>query len=153
MLTQERVRELFDYRQDGFLLWKRSTGAAKGGSEAGCQSQRRGDVGYKSVRIDTVLYRYHRVVYLWHRGEIPDLIDHINADPSDNRIENLRPIDRFQNQWNRKRSARGVSFNRSRGCWRVQIMARGERFDALCESEDEALLIAAEARRRMHQIC
>lgn len=44
----------------------------------------------------------HRVIWMLHYGEWPtNMIDHINRDPSDNRIENLRDVDNGINQRNR----------------------------------------------------
>jgi hypothetical protein len=39
----------------------------------------------------------HRVIWMMVYGTDPDEIDHINGNPSDNRIENLRSVDRVNN--------------------------------------------------------
>lgn len=43
----------------------------------------------------------HRICYFIHHGWIPECIDHINGDVSDNRIVNLRASDFKTNTWNR----------------------------------------------------
>jgi len=43
----------------------------------------------------------HRVIYLMAHNELPDILDHINQDPIDNRIENLRPATKSLNSRNR----------------------------------------------------
>lgn len=62
------------------------------------------DEGYLRVRINGKEYRGHRIIWEMHNGEIPTgyLIDHINGDRSDNRIENLRLSTRQQNNVNSK---------------------------------------------------
>lgn len=50
-------------------------------------------------------YRYqnlkaHRVVWFLHHGTMPDCIDHIDGDRSNNRIENLRAVTRKENSQN-----------------------------------------------------
>jgi hypothetical protein len=54
--------------------------------------------GYKRVKILQRDIYLHRVVWALHNGEWPKhSIDHINSDPSDNRIENLRDIPLSEN--------------------------------------------------------
>ena len=47
-------------------------------------------------------YRAHRVVWFLCYGEEVDSLDHIDNDPSNNRIDNLRPATPQANQLNRK---------------------------------------------------
>ena len=49
--------------------------------------------------------QYHRMVWAWHYGEVPIgyEIDHINTNPFDNRIENLRLTTRTENFANKKK--------------------------------------------------
>jgi len=48
---------------------------------------------------------------LYHHGVVPEQLDHINRDTSDNRIENLRPANICQNARNR-----GLFSNNTSGC-------------------------------------
>lgn len=61
------------------------------------------DVGYKACALDGVNYRIHRLKYEAFVGEIPEgmIIDHINRNRLDNRLENLRIVDRPMNIKNR----------------------------------------------------
>lgn len=77
------------------------------------------------------LYAAHRLIWAMTTGEWPDFIDHINGDRADNRLENIRPCSRSQNQCNR-----GVQKNNSSGFkgvhrhtdgrWRARIKAGGK---------------------------
>jgi len=76
--------------------------------------------GYKYVQINNKKYPHHRVVYYLHHPEwdIHDTcrdnsIDHIDRNPLNNSIENLRVVTHAQNQWNR--DGKGYCFNKARG--------------------------------------
>lgn len=70
----------------------------------------------------------HRLIFLYHYGYLPKLVDHINGDPFDNRIENLREATASENGGNRRKindsltsKYKGVSLNKT-GKWRAQIV-------------------------------
>jgi hypothetical protein len=103
MLTAENVRDIFDYCPDeGGLLWRPRQGPVNwntrfAGKRVGCVNQ----YGYRQLTYLRKNYSEHRVVWLWHRGSWPtQMIDHINRDRVDNRIENLRDVDAFTNRTN-----------------------------------------------------
>lgn len=84
-----RLDEMFYYDAiDGVLRWKKSPASnVRAGSVAGHKTER----GEKKVRLDGRLYLVHRIVWKKvNRQEPEGIIDHINLDPTDNRIENLR---------------------------------------------------------------
>jgi hypothetical protein len=96
-LTTEEIKHLFDYK-DGVLYWKispaRNTSA---GARAGTSKGRR----YESISIKGKTYTTHRLIWLWHDMPCAVLLDHINNNRFDNRIENLRAATASQNQHNR----------------------------------------------------
>jgi hypothetical protein len=117
MLSQARVQELFDYREDGELIWRvQVSSRALVGNVAGCLNGK----GYKVTGIDGKLYRNHRLIWLWNFGYFPENdLDHINRIRDDNRIENLREVSRVCNM----RNARVYkdSFSGVTGvCWRKE---------------------------------
>jgi hypothetical protein len=129
MLTQERVRQLFDYLDDGRLVWKVTKSAsAPAGSIAGSINAK----GHINLKVDKTMYASHQIVYLWHHGRIPREIDHRNQIKTDNRIDNLREATSSQNKGNigllRSNTSgfRGVSFNARRQKWHAQIKINGK---------------------------
>lgn len=128
------------------------TGPRKG-KRAGCQQS----TGYRQVRYENRAYLEHRLMWLMESGEEPPVnIDHINGDRSDNRIENLRPADRYTNQFNRKtKGSSGTGIKglfRNRNCWHCRIRCRGERHCKYfpLDQKEEAVIWLRETREELH---
>jgi hypothetical protein len=143
MPTQERLKQLFDYDEGtGNLLWKmRPVSDFKNEAESKRWNTRfAGKVaghlsgGYRLIRTDGRQYKAHRLIWLFHFGEIPKgcELDHINCVRSDNRFSNLRLATRTQNQQNIPTQAnnssgyKGISFDKKCGKWRAQIRCNGK---------------------------
>lgn len=89
--------------------------------------------GYRVGLVFKKTYSAHRVMWAMHHGEWPvDQIDHINGDPADNRIDNLRNVSNAENSRNQKlrsnnkSGVNGVSWFKRRGKWLAQIRVRGK---------------------------
>ena len=113
--------ELFDYR-DGDIYWK------KNGKQAGTITKSgRKQIGYKGKT-----YLAHRVIFLMHHGYLPSEIDHIDGNPLNNRIENLRSATRYTNNMNvgvNKRNSsgvKGVMWNPRDKKWTVRFNVFGK---------------------------
>lgn len=90
--------------------------------------------GYFCGKLLGASIKAHAVIWAYCRGEWPDgEIDHIDGDRGNNRIENLRCVDKSTNQ--RNASLRtdntsgqvGVSFNKASNRWQARINNNGER--------------------------
>jgi hypothetical protein len=85
---------LFTYK-DGVLYWKNKRKGARKCRLAGAIKD-----GYIRVSVDQKLLYAHRIIFLMHHGYLPEYIDHVNRNKSDNRIENLRECTLNQNSRN-----------------------------------------------------
>lgn len=108
MITQERLKELVRYDEEtGHLTWNRKSGDKHNNFNSRFADKRAGCVHYvrnyakRYVRLDGILYLEHRMVYLYMTGGMPDMIDHINKDATDNRWCNLRASDYEGNSLNK----------------------------------------------------
>jgi hypothetical protein len=113
--------------------------------------------GYIQIWIGKKNFKAHRLAWMYVHGEWPELdIDHVNGEPSDNRIENLRLATRSQNLGNARLSKRnssgfkGVTWWASRRKWasRIRVDGKGRRL-GLFESAEEAHAAYCAAAARM----
>ncbi len=115
--------------------------------------------GYKRGGFKGASLRAHRVAWALHYGEWPDdEIDHVNADRSDNRIENLRSVTRKENSRNRRKSKantsgmKGVSWRKKECKWEASIKHNGKNHHlGLFDSVGAAHAAYCEAARSLHK--
>jgi hypothetical protein len=150
-MTKEYACALFDY-SDGKLFWKVNlTTRNYIGREAGSPAH-----GYKTVMVNGRNWRIHRLVYLMHYGYLPDVIDHINGDRSDNRIENLRDAGTVGNarnarmRSNNRTGVKGVSWDKNRDKWVVRVKANGRINQKYVSDFNTAAKVAAGMRQALH---
>ena len=122
LLDLHTLNHKYEYR-DGDLYWKNCRFKKQIGTKAGALRKD----GYRVVLLDNKTVLAHRVIFLMHHGYVPDVIDHINQNQTDNRIENLRASDRSRNAHNRKPMATnksgvsGVNWHSTQKKWRAYI--------------------------------
>lgn len=141
--TPQELRQLFSYNPDtGILIWKERPAYSAAGSTAqyhetgrkiwntkyaGKEAGFLEGSGYRAVKVFDKMILAHRVMWALKYGYWPECIDHINGDPLDNRLCNLRDVSRAINQRNQKThrsntSGRtGVSWNKIRKVWVASI--------------------------------
>jgi hypothetical protein len=97
------------------------------GKQAGWYNQQ----GYIIITLFNKLYRAHRLAWAMHYGVWPtQLIDHINGDPADNRIVNLRQTTQSENNKNRRKNTNNTSgyvgVHKVGAKWRARIAVNGK---------------------------
>lgn len=156
-LTQERLKELLDYDPDtGAFTWLQDAprGKTKTGDRAGCYRPE----GYHVIGIRRRRYRSHRLAWLWIHGVWPSAsLDHINGDPSDNRLVNLREASYPQNAHNAKlrkdntSGYKGVFWVNHCMKWGAQFVLMGNNiYLGLFENKLDAVTAVRSAREKYH---
>jgi hypothetical protein len=154
MLTQKLVKERFDYR-DGKLYWKiRAANNVFAGDEAGFMQGN----GYRGVVIHRKIYPLHRVIFLYHYGFLPKIVDHIDCNIANNSIENLRSATVAANGHNKRvgvnntSGVKNVSWCKAARKWVVMVQKNGKQhYFGRYENLDDAALVARQARTNLHQ--
>lgn len=127
---QKRVRQLFEYLPSGQLK-RKSLNKITGTKPT--------TAGYAYTKLDGFTAPVHRLVYIYHKGRIPDgyHIDHINHDRFDNRIENLQAIPAKENLAKHIRTSKydGVYRTKDFQRWSAKITIDIGTYD----TEDEAV--------------
>lgn len=155
MPNQARLQELFSYAEKTGLLIRKST---VGGRLAGTRAGHTHKTGYRNLLVDGRSFREHRAIWCLVHGDWPDCeIDHVNGDPSDNRLENLRLATKSQNARNRRvrrgvaSGVKGVSAVTGSSRWQARIFANGKEHYLGCFATIEAARAAyAEAADELH---
>lgn len=166
------LHDIFEYApESGKLFWKERSelidprpqqrklfNARFAGKEAFTSKN---SEGYFCGKLLGVSMKAHTVIWAYYTGEWPDgEIDHIDGDRGNNRIENLRCVDKSTNQRNASRREDntsgqvGVSFHKASGRWNARISTNGRRvfLGSFPEFEDAvAARKAAEAELGYHE--
>ena len=145
-VTQERLHELFDYR-DGNLYWKqRRKNWILVGQIAGTKTPKR----YANLRVDGHFMKLHRAIFMYHHGYLPDFVDHINGITTDNRIENLRACTKTQNGQNQTNRPKTRNTFFKNGRYGVALKVNGKQIHIGYFGSQEEAIKAAEQARKQH---
>ena len=152
-LSQQNFICLFNYK-DGHLYWKvNSNRKVKAGQKAGSlDSKGRWRVGIKGKS-----YQAHRIIFCLHHGYMPNLIDHIDGNPLNNLIDNLRPANYSTNGFNRKininntSGTKGLVWNKVANKWQAKVKVSGKNmYFGYYKHKEIGSIIIEMARHKLH---
>ena len=168
----DELKSLIDYDPlTGILIWKHRDAElfsddGPGGQEAAAKIWNKryegkpalnvnGQLGYLQGRIFGINFKAHRVAFALHFGLWPiDQIDHIDCNPSNNKICNLREATSIENGQNRKpmrHCLKGAFFNKKSNKWISQIRCKGVYYYlGIFTSKEEAHCKYKEAATNLH---
>lgn len=84
---------------------------------------------YTKITLHRIKYKAHRLAWLYMTGRFPlDMIDHIDGNGLNNKIENLREVNNAENKRNTRRHStnksgfNGVCWNKAMRMWTAQLV-------------------------------
>jgi len=137
-MTQDELKSRLHYNPEtGIFTWLDNPSASTAwrnrypGRRAGTSHK----LGYIVISINKQRHLAHRLAFLYVFGRIPISIDHVDGDPSNNKIENLRETTQAGNMRNICINCRntsgmmGVAWDSSRAKWCAWINVNGRQVD------------------------
>lgn len=130
-ISRDYLISWLDYEpESGFFFWKKK---GKGKAVLGGIAGHVGPDGYRQIGLDRVTYPAHSLAWLFINRRVPALglvVDHINGNRDDNRIDNLREVTYAQNNTNKlawgNSGIKGVSWHKKTQRWRATIGFEGK---------------------------
>jgi len=142
MITQDELKEIVSYDFDTGMFTRLVTTC--GSAQKGSVPESKNKDGYYQLRINYKMYTQHRLVWLYVFGVFPNGdIDHINHIRTDNRIINLRSVDKATNNKNlskradNKSGVTGVWWHKINKRWCAEIKVDGKKKSLGCFAEIE----------------
>lgn len=154
MIDQVELKRLLTYSEEtGVFVWNMNRGGfVKKGDIAGTTDK----LGYVRIKAGDRVHLAHRLAWLYVYGYFPTkTLDHLNRNPSDNRISNL--IEAGQEVNNKNSSKRkdnvsgvtGVNFSSQKKKWVAQIQDCGVKiYLGAYDSFEDAVKVRKEAELR-----
>lgn len=146
------LKERVEYR-DGNIYWTHIKQHGWKGRIAGCLHN-----GYRRITV----FRYglvsaHRLIYFMFTGVLPEIVDHIDGNPSNNCFENLRAATVSQNCQNSATPARntsgrkGVYWSKATNKWQASIRVKTKlKYLGVFKEFDDAVTARVKAEKEFY---
>ena len=114
--------------------------------------------GYKTVYLSTNTHSkmmlLHRLVFLVHHNYLPNIVDHIDGEKTNNSIDNLREATHSQNMMNSKKGKNNTSgfkgVSKYKNGWKSQIIHNGHLDNKCFKQKCQAIYYNRIMRELLH---
>lgn len=151
-MTKEYLLDIFNCDSNGNLTWIKHRNKNRIGTVAGSKCTG----GYKYVVINKKYLPVHKIVYFLTHGYVPEFVDHIDCNTSNNDPANLRAASYSQNNMNarirkdNKTGSKGLRLCHN-GKWQVYVRVNGKQKSfGVYEDYELADFVGMEARNKYH---
>jgi hypothetical protein len=146
-INYSEICNVLKYEPDtGIIRWKVDVSRLKAGDIAGSIKSS----GYIMVRVNGYLYTASRIAWVLTHGSIDKtlVVDHIDRNPLNNRLSNLRLVTQSENCHNKKHrvSEFGVGITKHKN-GKLQVQIRGKYLDLFDNVQDAAKAYQLEASK------
>lgn len=156
-LTYDKLCEVLEYDPNtGEFTWaKRLSNRAIVGKRAGWRNPAKDS--YIRISIEGRTYLAHRLAWMYCYGSLPEkYLDHIDGNPENNRIDNLRECNQSENNQNARRRVDNTSGHVGvvafRGKWKAEICLNREVSGlGVFDTKAEAIAAYLGAKRVLHR--
>lgn len=108
--------------------------------------------GYIVINLDGCQLKAHHLAWYIKYNNTPEILDHINGNPLDNRISNLRSVSHQQNMFNIK-NVKGYYFNKTNKNYQSYIKVDKKMIHlGVFNTPDEAHKAYLDAKKTYHKI-
>lgn len=119
--TPEQIAEEIRVDEEGRLWWKKQAPGRVLSRSIGIATKS----GYPRVNFNYTYYKAHTIAFCLYYGRWPSkgmVIDHIDRNPRNNHISNLREVSQAINSRNSKAAkTRGITYNHVTKKWKAQL--------------------------------
>lgn len=148
--------DIFNYIEykDGGLYWKETVSNR---AVQGSKITSKNDLGYVRVGFNKKRYYAHRLIWMMFHGEIPNgyEIDHIDGNPSNNVITNLRCVPHVVNLHSARNLTRNTTgirgVSKSKDKWDACITFNFIEYRKLCNTKEEAEEFVESTRKSLKE--
>lgn len=151
------IKKNYHYNPQTGDVWRMARGARKGNHSRVVGYADKS--GYLILKTGSFEIKMHRVAWLLHYGELPEtIIDHIDRNPANNKIDNLRLANQSGNSMNSKKhdngsksKYRGVTWSKQRRMWQAYIYKDGKHIHIITSHSEERCAEAyVEKAKQLH---
>ena len=154
-LDLNEVRDKLEYNpKTGELTWKKHYFSSYIGKIAGSKQPNRSI----NIKFNGVMFKAHRLIWFHQYGKWPEgIIDHIDGNKHNNRLENLRVVDYYTNNQNAKMrkdntsGVKGVFFHKRNGRYHSSINIMGIKHHlGYFKNKEEAIKARIKAEKELN---